>query len=111
MIFGVHLADGVDDNALFVNDVGGAQRAFGHLAVHFLLAPGFVSLQDGEVGVGDKVEWQLVLGDEPLVRGGGISAYAQNLVAQSEEPLVVVAQVAGLSSTSRRTVLGVEVEH
>ena len=64
---GVHLADGVDDNTLFVNDVGGSQRAFGHLAVHLFLAPGLVGFQDGEVGVGDEVEGQLVLGDESLV--------------------------------------------
>ena len=63
----VHLADGVDDNTLFVNDVGSAQRTFGHLAVHLLLAPGLVGFQDGEVGVGDEVEGQLVLGDESLV--------------------------------------------
>ena len=56
VVLGVHLADGINDNALFINDVGGAQRAFGHLAVHFFLAPRFVGLEDGEVGVGDEVE-------------------------------------------------------
>ena len=110
VVLGIDFPDGVDDNALLVNDVGGAESAFGHLAVHLLLAPGFVGLQDGEVGIGDEVEGQLVLGDEPLVRGGGISANAQHLVTQSEEPLVVVAQVTGLGGAARRAVLGVEIK-
>ena len=105
----VHLPDSVDDNALFVNDVGGSQRAFGHLAVHLFLAPGLVGFQDGEVGIGDEVEGQLVFGDEPLMRGGGVSAHTQDLVAHGEESLVVVAQVAGFGSAARRAVLGVEV--
>ncbi len=111
MVLGIHLADGVNDNTLFINNVGGAEGAFGHFAVHLLLAPGFVGLEYGEVGVGDEVEGQLVLGDEPLVRGGGVSAYAQHFVTQGEETLVVVAQVAGLGGAARRAVLGVEVKH
>ena len=107
----VHLPNRVHDNALLVNDVGGAQRAFGHLAVHLFLAPGLVGFQDGEVGIGDEVEGQLVFGDEPLVRGGGVAAYAQHLITQGEEALVVVAQVAGLGRAARRAVLGVEIEH
>ena len=108
---GVHLADGVDDNALLVNDVGCSQRTLGHLAVHLLFAPRFVGLQYGEVGVGDEVEGQLVLGDEPLVRGGGVAAHTQHLVTHCQEPLIVVAQVAGLGGATRRAVLRVEVEH
>ncbi len=111
MRLGVHLPDGVNDNALLVNDVSGAQRAFGHLAVHLLLAPGLVGLQYGEVGVGDEVEGQLVLGDEPLMRSGGVAAHAQHLVAQGEEPLVVVAQVAGFGGAARRAVFGIKIEH
>ena len=111
MRLGVHLADGIDDNALLINDVGGAEGAFGHLAVHFLLTPGLVGFQDGEVGIGDEVEGQLVLGDEPLVRGGGVAAHAQHLVAHGEETLVIVAQVAGLGGAAWRAVLWVEVEH
>ena len=111
MRFGVHLADSVNDNTLLINDVSSAKRAFCYLAVHFLLAPCLVGLQDGEVGVGDEVEGQFILGDEPLVRGGGIAAHAQYLIAHGDEPLVVVAQVAGLGGAARRAVFGVEVEY
>ena len=56
MVLGIHLADGVDDDALLVDDVGGPQCAFRHLPVHFLLAPGLVGFQDGKVSVRDEVE-------------------------------------------------------
>ena len=67
MVLGVHLPDGIDDDTVFVDDVGGAQRAFSHLAVHLLLAPSLVSLQDGKACVGDEVEWQFVFCDEILM--------------------------------------------
>ena len=111
MLLGVHLADGVDDGALLVDDVGGAQRAHRHLAVVLLLAPGFVGFEDAVLGVGDEVERQLVLGDELLVAGGAVAAHAEHLVAQREEALVVVSEVARLGRAARRTVLRVEVEH
>ena len=44
MILGIHLAYGINDNAFFINHVGGAQRAFGHFALSFLLAPSLVIL-------------------------------------------------------------------
>lgn len=67
VVFGIDLADGIDDNALLINDVGGAQRAFGHLAVHFLLAPCLVGFQDGEAGVSDEMERQLIFGNKLLM--------------------------------------------
>ncbi len=67
MVFGIHFADSINDNALFINDVGSAQRTFGHFAVHLFLTPGLVCLQNGQVSVGDEVEWQVIFGDEVLV--------------------------------------------
>ena len=75
MVLGVHLADGIHNHAVLIDDVGGAQRALRDFAVHFLLAPCLVGLQDGEVGVGYEVERKFVLGDEFLVRGGTVAAY------------------------------------
>ena len=56
MILGIHLADGINDNTLFIDDIGSTQRALGHFAVHLLLAPSLVDFQDGQVGISDKME-------------------------------------------------------
>ncbi len=53
VILGVHLADGINDDALLVDDVGGADGAHRLLAVHLLHTPGLVGLKDGRLGVGD----------------------------------------------------------
>ena len=111
MVFGIHFAYGIDDDTFFVNDVCGTQCAFGYLAVHFFLAPGLVSLQDGQVGVGDEVERQVVFGDEVLVRFCTVAADAQHVIAQRQETLVVVAQVAGLGGAARSAVLGIKIKH
>ena len=111
MVLGIYLADGVDDDPLLVDDVGGPQGAFRHLPVHFLLAPGLVGFQDGEVSVRDEVEGQAVLGNETLVGGGAVPADPDDLVAQGEKTLVVVAQVACLGRATRGAVLRVEIEH
>ena len=66
MVFGIHLTYGINDNALFINDVCGAQGAFGHFAVHLFLAPCLVGFQDGQVGIGDEMERQVIFGDEAL---------------------------------------------
>ena len=80
MVLGIYLADSVDNGALLVDDVGGPQGAFRHFPVHFLLAPSLVGFQDGEVGVRDEVEGQVVLGDETLVGGDAVTADSDDLV-------------------------------
>ena len=74
MVLGIHFANGINDNTLFVYDIGGAQRAFGHLAIHLLLAPGLVGFQNSQVGIGDEVERQIIFGNEVLVRLGAVTA-------------------------------------
>ena len=111
VVLGVHFGNGLDDDAFLVDDVGGAQRALRHFAVHLLLALSLVGLQYSQVGVGDQMERQAVFGDEVLVRFGAVAADAQHLVAQGQKAFVVVAQVAGLGGAARRAVLGVEIQH
>lgn len=111
MVLGVDFADGVDNRALFVDDVGGTQRAIRHLAVHLLLTPRLIGFEDGEVDVSDEVERQVVFGDETLVRGGTVAADTQHLIAQGKETLVVVAQIARLGGAARRAVFRIEIEH
>ena len=82
VVLGIHLPDGIDDDTVFVNDIGGAECAFGHFAVHLLLAPSLVCFQDSEVGVGDEVERQFVFGDEILVRLGTIATDTQHVISQ-----------------------------
>ena len=71
MVASLDFGYGIDDDALFVDDVGGAQRAFGDLAVHLLLAPGLIGFEYGEVRVGDEPERQVIFCYEALVRGSG----------------------------------------
>ena len=108
MVLRVHLAYGINDNTLFINDVGSAQRSFGHLAVHLLLTPSLVGFQDSQISVGYKTKRQVVFGDEVLVRLGAVTADTQHVIAQRQEALVVVAQVAGLCGAARCAVLGIE---
>ena len=81
MILRIHLADGVDDDAVFVDNIGGTQCTLGHLAIHLLLSPSLVSLQDSEIRVSNQMEWQLVFCDEVLVRFGAVSAKTQHVIA------------------------------
>ena len=111
MIFGIHLPYCVYDNAFFVDDVCGAEGSFGRFAVHFLFAPGFVGFEDGEVGVGDEMERQLIFCDELLVRDGAVAAHSQHVVTQCDEAVIVVAEVAGLSSTARGAVFRIEIQN
>ena len=111
MIFGVHLGDGVDDGALLVNDISGAQRAHTFAAAHLLESPGLIDLQNGALLVGDEVEGQFVFGDEFLMGGGGILADAQHFIAKRKKTLIVVAQVAGLGRAAWGAVLGIEIEN
>ena len=68
------------DDALFVDDEGGAEGSEILAAVHRLFTPGTEGLIEVHVGVGNEVEGQLVLGDEPLVALLVLDAYAQYLV-------------------------------
>lgn len=110
VFFGFYLANGINDDSLLVNYIGGAEGAHGHLAVVFLLAPCLVSLKYFAIGVGDEMKGQLVLGDETLVRSCRVLAHTQHLISEVEETVIIVAQVAGLGGAAGGAVLGVEIE-
>ena len=57
------------------------------------------------------MERQLIFGNKTLVRGGGVLAHPQHLIAEGQETLVVVPQVTRLGGAAGGTVLGVEIEH
>ncbi len=111
MVLGIHLTDSINDNTLFINDISCAQRAFSHLAVHLFLTPSFVGFQDGQIGVGNKGEMQLVFLVEAEVRCGRVTAYAHHGIPQCKETLVIIAQVAGFGGAARSAVFGIELKH
>ena len=111
MVLGVHFADGINNHTLLVDDIRCAQCALGLAAVHLLHAPGLISLENCEVGVGNEGERQLILLLETLVRGSRVAAHAHHGLPECEETLVIVPQVAGLGSAARCAVLGVEIKH
>ena len=85
------------------------QRAHAHLAVEFLLAPCSEGLQNLGGRVGEQREGERVLVGELAVALDGVLADADDVVAEREEALVVVPEVACLGGASGRRVLGVEV--
>ncbi len=99
------------DDALLVDDEGGAEGAHILASVHALFAPHAEGFDECLVRVGYQGEGQFVLGDELLVRSGTIDAHAHHLVAGLAQLGIVVAQVARFSGASRGAVLRVEVEH
>ena len=113
MLFGFDLLAGEDlfDNALFVDDEGGADGAHGLLAIHGLLAPGAHGLEQRVVDIGYQGEGQLVFFLELNVRGGRVLADANNLVASLLQRLMMVAQTTSLSRTTTSIVLGVEIKN
>ena len=113
MVFRLHFLGEKNplDDAFFVDDEGGAERAHVFPSVHAFLAPGPEGFCQPVVGVGDQREGQLVLFDELLVRLGVVDADADDFIARLLQLAVVVAQVAGLGRTARGHVLGVEIEY
>ena len=99
------------NDALLVNDKGGADGALSLLAVHHLLAPSTHGLHQGLIHIGNQGEGQSVLLLELLVRGSRVLADANNLEALSLKLAIVVAQAASLSRTAAGIVLGIEVQH
>ena len=81
------------------------------MASRGILAPGLIGFENGEVRVGDEPERQVIFCYEALMRGSGVAADAYHLVAEGEETLVVVAEVAGFGSASGSGVLRVEIEY
>ena len=113
MVFRLHLLREKNpfDDAFFVDDEGGAERAHVFPSVHALLAPGTEGFRQPVLGVGNQREGQLVLFDELLVRLGVVDADTDDFIARLLQLAVVVAQVAGLGRTARGHVFGVEIEY
>ena len=63
------------------------------------------------LGIGEKCERQLVLRLELLVRCDVVGTDAEHLGAALAEDVIRVAELAGLRRTTRRVVLGIEVEN
>ena len=102
MFFGLHLfaCKYLLYDALLINNKGGADGAFGLLAVHHLLAPSTHCLQQRLVHVSNQRERQFVLLLEFHVRGSRVFAHAYHLVACSLQFTVMVSQAASLSRTA-----------
>lgn len=58
VVFGVDLADCIDDDSVLVDYVGGTESAERPFAVEFFESPRLVSLKDGAVGVAEQMEWK-----------------------------------------------------
>ena len=94
VLFGFDLfwEEDVLDDALLVDEVGGAEGADGLFATHSLFAQGAQGLEERRVGVGNEGEVERLFRDEFLMRGGAVLAHTEYLVAQLEEGILVVAQ-------------------
>ena len=104
-------ADDLLDDALFVDDEGGANGAHVFAAVHRLFLPDAELLDELLVDVGDEWEVQVVLLDELTMLCVAVDADADDLHAGSEQLLAMVTYATGLGRAAARQVLWVEVEH
>ena len=99
------------DDALLINNKGGADGALGLLAVHHLLTPSTHRLQQRLVNVSNQRERQLMLLLKLDVRGSRVLANTHHLIACTLQFCIVVSQTASLSRTPAGIILWVEVQH
>jgi len=107
---GLYAVPGLFDGAVRSNDEGGADNTNDGLAVVELLAVGTVGGHRGVGRVAHEIERQAVLGAECLVGFLIVWGNANYLNVEGGELGEFVVELAGLASTARRVVGGVEVE-
>ena len=109
---GLHLrfGDHLLNDAILVDDEGGAVGAVEFATHEFFGSPNPVRVMHAQLLVAQQVKLQAELVDELVMRLGGVLADAEDLVARVGERNQVVVEVAGLGRAARRIVLGVEVE-
>ena len=93
-----------------VDDEGAALDAADLSPVQELVLHHAEGLAGGLVGVGQELEWKLLLGLEPLMRFQRVARDAIDVDAGAAELAVQVAKVAALRGAAGGVVLGVEVE-
>ena len=81
VVFGVHLVDDADEDAVLVEDEGFAESTERHLAVEILFSPCAKSLEHLGGWITQEREGQVVFGFELDVRGSRILAHTEDLVA------------------------------
>ena len=110
MSLGVHLGYGIGDYSVLVYHISGSDRSHALLAAHFFQPPSLISLEHSAVGITEKMKWELIFSYELPVRGLGVLAHTENLIAARKKTLVVVPKVTGLGRAAGSAILGIEVE-
>src|ERR1041385_8714430 len=98
------------DLAVLADEDGGPDDALHLLAVHDLVAPGAIGLEDAAVGVAEQGKSEAVLVAELAVRGDRVLAGAEHDGAELLERGEGRVEVVGLDRATRRVVSRVEVE-
>src|SRR3954454_12762257 len=104
MPVGLDLRPGTRDPAVGVDEEARALDPHRPTAVVVLLHPGSVRLRDAMVDVGQERERQAELGPELRVTVGRVRADALNLRGVRLDPLVEVAELAGLGGATGRVI-------
>src|SRR5262249_1995461 len=107
----LHLVPDATDDALAVDEEGGALHAHVFAAVHALLDPGPVSFGRLAVGVAGERERQRMLLLELVMAGDTVARYADDGGVDAAKVRHVIAEVASLLGAAGRIVLRIEVEN
>ena len=102
-------ADDADYLAVFIGNEYSAENSHHGLAVHFLLAPDTELSDELLLSVCNQRERQLIFGYEFFVRRLVLDAHSDDHIAQREEALIVVPNVASLRRASGSAVLRINI--
>ena len=111
MILSVDLFDNPLKDAFRIENKGFAECSHRHFAVVFLLTPRAKGLQHLRRRITHQRERQVVFLFELDMRGLTVLAHTKHLITLRKEGMVVVANVACYSRTSRSLVLWIEVNN
>src|SRR6185369_16692201 len=103
---------GVADDALLVDDEGGAHQALApHAVLGLLVLDDAVLAAHVALGVGEQADGDAVAVAEISVREAVVARHAEHHAVVLDELLLVVGKISGDQRASGRAVLGIEVEH
>src|ERR1700738_645548 len=110
MLVRFNLAKNRRDSPVLINHERAAFSSFVLFAIHVLVDPDLIGINDLVFWIRQKRERELIFADESSVTISLIHANTEDL-RRLFQIVPVVAQLTGLSSASRRIVFGIEIKN
>ena len=109
MLLGFHFFNDFFNSSFLADDKCFPEDSHVGFAIHLLLPPCAIGLQDLSVRIGDQPERKLIFGNEILVRFFTVRTHPKDLISFLLETGVVVSQITGLGGASGCVVFRIEV--